>query len=327
MSDQDPQEEEILAVMRAEAQAFLDGDIDALANNWVQTEDTARMVAWAQVGTKVMRGWEEVLAQAKAGLERYPPSAPRKFEDCLRWENVTVVTGTDMAWVLYDQTGISNDNAFRVSGLQHELKVFQRVDGRWKIACMALLKPGFEHVDTPLIHVNADGRVMWLNEGARARMNDQTGLVIGAGKLRAERRSYDAYLQKAMSRVARALETQVDPRSEIYESLPVGLGESDDGILQYCWVFPEDGRIFVSFDDQMRTDKRLDLAEAIYGLSPAQCRLARLLIEGHELSAAADILDVSINTVRTQLQRMFDKTGVRKIPALVRVLLSVEAPA
>ena len=313
--------------MRAEAQAFLDGDIVELATHWVQTEDTSRMVAWAQVGTKVIRGWEDVLAQATAGLERHPPSGPRNFDDCLRWENLTIVTGTDMAWVLYDQTGISNDDAFRVSGLQHELKIFQSVDGRWKIACMALLKPGFEHVDTPLIQVHTEGRVIWLNTGARARMKNHAGLVNGAGRLRARHRSYDASLQKAMSRVARALETQVDPRSEIYQSLPEGLGESDHGVLQYCWVFPEDGRIFVSFDDQIRTDKRLDMAEEIYGLSPAQCRLARLLIEGHELSAAADKLDVSINTVRTQLQRMFDKTGVRKIPSLVRVLLSVDAPS
>ncbi|WP_068115774.1 LuxR C-terminal-related transcriptional regulator [Tropicimonas marinistellae] len=327
MSEQETEEEEILAVMRAEAQAFLDGDIDALASHWVQTEDTARMVAWAQVGTKVIRGWEDVLAQAKAGFERHPPSGPRRLEDCLRWENFTVVIGTDMAWVLYDQTGMSNDQKFRISGLQHELKIFHRVDGQWKIACMALLKPGFEHVDTPRIQVNTEGRVVWMNSGARSRMQEQTGLVIAAGKLRARKRSYDAKLQKALSRVARALETQVDPRSEIYESLPVGLGESDDGILLYCWVFPEDGRIFVSFDDQMRTNKRLDMAEAIYGLSPAQCRLAHLLIEGHELSAAADSLDVSINTVRTQLQRMFDKTGVRKIQSLVRVLLSVDAPS
>ncbi len=320
-------ETEILDVMRAEAQAFLDGDIKALASHWVHDAKTTRMVAWAQIGIKVMHGWDDVLAQAKTGLERYPPSGPRKFEDCLRWENVSITQCGDMAWVLYDQTGISSDPAFRISGLQHELKIFHRVDGTWKIACMVLLKPGFEHVDTPLIHVGADGRIIWMNAGARTRMVEHPGLKISAGKLRARHRDHDDKLQRALERVMRALETQVDPRSEIYESQPVALGESDEGVLEYCWVFPEDGRICISFDDQIRTEKRLAMAEEIYSLSPAQCRLARLLIEGHELAAAADVLDVSINTVRTQLHRMLDKTGVRRISSLVRVLLSVELPS
>ena len=46
----------------------------------------------------------------------------------------------------------------------------------------------------------------------------------------------------------------------------------------------------------------------------------------HDLSAAAGKLGVSINTVRTHLQRMFDKTGVHTQSALVGLLLSAEAP-
>jgi DNA-binding CsgD family transcriptional regulator len=54
-------------------------------------------------------------------------------------------------------------------------------------------------------------------------------------------------------------------------------------------------------------------------------RLARLIVEGHELAAASGLLGVSVNTLRTQLQRMFDKTGQRSRAALVRALLSAEA--
>ena len=73
--------------------------------------------------------------------------------------------------------------------------------------------------------------------------------------------------------------------------------------------------------------RRVELAAEIYGLSPAQIRLARLIVDGHDLAAAADALGVSVNTLRTQLQRIFDKTGVRSQSALVRALLSAEAPA
>jgi DNA-binding CsgD family transcriptional regulator len=55
-------------------------------------------------------------------------------------------------------------------------------------------------------------------------------------------------------------------------------------------------------------------------------RLAALIVEGCDLTRAADQLGISANTARTQLQRMFDKTGVRSQPALVRMLLSVGSP-
>ena len=65
---------------------------------------------------------------------------------------------------------------------------------------------------------------------------------------------------------------------------------------------------------------------SLYRLSPAQVRLARLIVDGHDLAGAADLLSVSINTLRTQLQRIFDKTGARTQAALVRSLLSADAP-
>lgn len=52
-------------------------------------------------------------------------------------------------------------------------------------------------------------------------------------------------------------------------------------------------------------------ARAVYGLSPAQTRLAHLIVDGQNLNEAAEVYQVSVNTLRTQLQRMFDKTGVR----------------
>jgi DNA-binding CsgD family transcriptional regulator len=81
-----------------------------------------------------------------------------------------------------------------------------------------------------------------------------------------------------------------------------------------------------SFDDAETIARRIKLAADMYDLSPAQVRLARLIVDGRDLAAASDALGVSVNTLRTHLQRMFDRTGVRSQAALVRVLLSAEAP-
>lgn len=104
------------------------------------------------------------------------------------------------------------------------------------------------------------------------------------------------------------------------------LGEDPTGVPMHCWVHLEDGKALVSFDDAETIARRIDQAREIYGLSPAQIKLARLIVDGHDLASAAERLTVSTNTLRTQLQRIFDKTGVRSQAALVRSLLSVEAP-
>jgi DNA-binding CsgD family transcriptional regulator len=94
----------------------------------------------------------------------------------------------------------------------------------------------------------------------------------------------------------------------------------------FCWVLTEDGKALVSFDDARMVAGKIKTAAEIYGLSPAQARLARLIVDGHDLAGAAGVLGVSINTLRTHLQRMFDRTGARSQAALVGVLLSAEAP-
>lgn len=59
-----------------------------------------------------------------------------------------------------------------------------------------------------------------------------------------------------------------------------------------------------------------------YGLTPAESKLAVMLAEGCRAEEAAERLHVSLNTVRTQLKSVFAKTGVRRQPELVAMLLS-----
>ncbi|MGH7022354.1 MAG: helix-turn-helix transcriptional regulator [Caulobacteraceae bacterium] len=67
------------------------------------------------------------------------------------------------------------------------------------------------------------------------------------------------------------------------------------------------------------------LAE-LFGLSPAEARVALALFEGLTLREAADASGVSFNTVRTHLARIFDKTGVNRQSELVRLMLRSSGP-
>ncbi len=62
------------------------------------------------------------------------------------------------------------------------------------------------------------------------------------------------------------------------------------------------------------------LLQQVYGLTPAEARLAILILDGQSPGDAAASLKVSIATIRTQLSSILKKTGSRKQAELVRHL-------
>ncbi len=65
-----------------------------------------------------------------------------------------------------------------------------------------------------------------------------------------------------------------------------------------------------------------DMLEALYGLTPAEARLVNGLAEGKRLDEIAEKTGVSKNTLRTQLNRAFEKTGTNRQAELIRLVLS-----
>ncbi|MER8692096.1 nuclear transport factor 2 family protein [Mesorhizobium opportunistum] len=309
----------ILAVIRRETEAWLQRDFEALASHWVQSPQTRRMEAFASLGIRVDEGWDAISARLRKIVERFPEKKP--FAERVRWEKVNVIVSGDMAWVTYDQIGTDTGD-----DLKRVLKIMHRTDGVWKIGCMVMMESTVEQANCPLIEVDADARIVWANRLARERMRDHPGLVVSAGRLRARRRERDLALRDTVRRAFDELQGQRPLSVAPKQAWVVALGEDVAGVPLHCWVLLEDGKALVSFDDAETVARRIEGAREIFGLSPAQVKLARLIVDGHDLASAAGLLDVSVNTLRTQLQRIFDKTGVRSQAALMRSLLSAEAP-
>lgn len=322
--DEEAEKAAILTVLRAETDAYMRRDFPALAQHWVHSPQARLMIAFASLGARVVEGWDAIAARLQSVMERL--SQAYDSAQRLRWEKVNIVLGQDMAWVSYDQVGNDTGDDFEMAGLQHELKIFHRIDGAWKIGCLVLMQRTVEHIVCPLIEVDADGQVVWMNRQAEVRIREHPGLIVAGGRLRTRLRSQDAALRNALGWAFRELKSHVPPRLASKQARAVPLGEDDDAVPLFCWVILEDGRALVSFDDAQTLSRRIELAADIYDLSPAQIRLARLIVEGRDLAAASGTLGVSINTLRTHLRRMFDRTGVRSQAALVRVLLSAEPP-
>jgi DNA-binding CsgD family transcriptional regulator len=84
--------------------------------------------------------------------------------------------------------------------------------------------------------------------------------------------------------------------------------------------------LFVSEPDTTPAgDPRL-LAE-LFGLTPAEARLAVAVAAGEDLTAIRVRLGVSANTIKTQLRHVFEKTGTGRQAELVALVLATSLPA
>ena len=60
---------------------------------------------------------------------------------------------------------------------------------------------------------------------------------------------------------------------------------------------------------------------------PAEVRLAAAVFEGQTLAEAAEAFGLSVNTIRYQLARIFDKTGVSRQAELVKLMMRLASSA
>ena len=93
------------------------------------------------------------------------------------------------------------------------------------------------------------------------------------------------------------------------------------------WAGRKGTILYVALNDPSLIAARVERAAAAFGLSPSQRRLTAFIVAGEPLTEAAKREGIRISTARTQLQRIFDKVGVRTQPALVRALLAVAGPS
>jgi DNA-binding CsgD family transcriptional regulator len=78
--------------------------------------------------------------------------------------------------------------------------------------------------------------------------------------------------------------------------------------------------IFVTDPDSPLDPHEQHLRE-LYALTAGEARLASLLLQGKSVEEAAAVMGITVNTARTRLKRIYNKTGVRRQPELVRRLL------
>lgn len=309
----------IMQVIETETAAYLKKDYETWSRCWMHGRHIRHWGFFGPGGIVMREGWDDHGERMKQFIAANP--VPSVAE--IRRESINLRLGKDMAWVTFDQyasRGVGPE--IDVSEVNNEARVLEKSADGWKIAYACTFQRSLDHIPSALIRVDREAAVAWMNSAAEKELRNTRGMVVRAGHLRAIDRSADQRLQAAI-RWAGHLDDGLWPRRG---TLPIVLDGGRGEPANVCWVIAESSTIHVSINNQAMTEERLAAAAPIYGITAAQLRLAGLIIAGHDLVDAAKRLGVSVNTTRTHLQRMFEKTGVRSQPALVRALLSVASP-
>lgn len=174
----------------------------------------------------------------------------------------------------------------------------------------------------PLLIVDAKGKLFHLNPGAKRLLDGGScGLTMTAGRVcigsQADACKLSKLLQAATGKPviggamslsgtngAAAKQLFVAP---LPATSPLS-GERQVPLALLLVVEPE------------RSMTPLSLIGSLYGLTPAESRLAATLLEGKTPEEHAETAKVSINTVRTQLRSLLAKTGTRRQSELVGLL-------
>jgi DNA-binding CsgD family transcriptional regulator len=179
--------------------------------------------------------------------------------------------------------------------------------------------------------VSGDGRLHHMNRQAAAYLRNGEGLQLLHGRLVANNSLEAAQLEQLLRAATRygGSNAELPPggamrilrpasRSQLQVTvIPAPEQSLLAGKQQYALVFLS--------DLSSVSGSRATLMRQLYRLTPAECRLADLLLEGLDVREAAERLRITLETARFHLKRVLSKTGARRQTELMRLMLSLPA--
>jgi DNA-binding CsgD family transcriptional regulator len=99
--------------------------------------------------------------------------------------------------------------------------------------------------------------------------------------------------------------------------VPINSGEPNDSMLPGSLVFLGDPELPVEPDQ--------GLLAKLFGFTPAESKVASLVMQGNTVEEVAAKLHISPHTTRNHLKRLFSKTNTKRQGELVHMLLSSPA--
>lgn len=179
--------------------------------------------------------------------------------------------------------------------------------------------------DGEIVHANAAARALFdANDGLAVKQNRLTSTHPDHAKTLAREIAQAAALRQGKSLSAGAVLRLTRPSGrQAYSVLLAPAGASSSALFDEA-----KGADVVALlrDPEMVMDIPGDIFVRYFGLSPAEARIAQGLVRGWSIDEIAAAHDLARETVRSELKRVFKRTGTRSQSELVRYLLAGLAP-
>jgi DNA-binding CsgD family transcriptional regulator/PAS domain-containing protein len=175
-----------------------------------------------------------------------------------------------------------------------------------------------------------EGRIIYMNKSAERQVNRGSALQIVNRRLTATDQKANAAMARAVA--AKACTDAVAAPGGL--ALPDGSGSGyvasvlplDGGARRELMApFRASAGVFVQ-DPLMAPRTDGEAFARLYGLTGAELKVLLALAPGRNVREAASALNVREPTIKTHLQRIYEKTGMSRQSELVRLLLSHTPP-
>jgi DNA-binding CsgD family transcriptional regulator len=189
-----------------------------------------------------------------------------------------------------------------------------------------------DHLSTGILLTEDSGRIAYMNGSAESILKHGNALKAREGRLMAARpESRDA--------LSRALQASVDgkaPSASGQYAVPLPDEEGSGLIANVLPLQWRDGRnplaalpgaaaVIIQNPSQGATPP-MEAIALLYGLTTAERNVLEQVADSHSPQETADRLGVSVNTVKTHLQKIFAKTNTARQADLVRLVARSTAP-
>jgi DNA-binding CsgD family transcriptional regulator len=222
----------------------------------------------------------------------------------------------------------ARDKALVQSLLPHFLRVLRSHDES-AVGGMEsqVLRIAVDSLGLGVIVLGESGEILHVNQCAERTLRERKHIGVVSGTIHCLDSSDDRRLKGAI-RIAHARRRESGARTGV--AVFAGRNECDAWVSMLVRGLPPGPpscgeraaavAIYIRRSDQ-RGDMSVDAVREVFGLTRTEGVLALHMAEGASLDEAAAALEIRRNTARTHLRSIFAKTGVRRQPELVRVLL------
>jgi DNA-binding CsgD family transcriptional regulator len=188
------------------------------------------------------------------------------------------------------------------------------------------LQTALDHANTGIILLGAAGKVVVANRAAERLLRERDSLHVMDGTLRAGNTCESTRLQALVSQAqATSAGKGLNAGGAMLVSRrarsPISVLVTPVAVAAFCVVSKGIRAVVFVQDPAQRVRPAKEILHAMFGLTPAECRVALLLGDGMSLSEIAQTLTVSPNTLKSHLASVYRKTNTSRQGQLVRLLM------